>query len=291
MPFRSGYIAILGKPNVGKSTLLNVILGQKVTIVSTKPNLTRRKVLGIKNLPEAQLIFVDTPGIHPARDPLNKFLVRQALDSRKEVDVILFLVEAHTSPTRGDEYALSVLKGASAPTILVLTKADLEKEDMTAEYQEMFPFVATVKISASIGLNIPLLLDLVVEQLPKGPPYYPEDMVTNELERDLASEIIREKLFDLMEEEVPYALAVEVEEFAPREDKDITFVSATIYVERESQKGIVIGKGGALLKKVGELARADIEEMIGGKVFLKLWVKTAKNWRKDPAALRRFGFA
>ena len=290
MAFKSGFIAILGKPNVGKSTLLNTILEQKVSIVSPKPNLTRRKILGIKHLTEAQLIFVDTPGIQETRLLLNKYLVKRALSSKDDADLLLFLAEAPRGIDEDDMYVLSHLKGTKVCVFLVLNKMDLVKEAPLGDYQGIFPFSETVAVSALTGESIPLFLDKILDYLPEGPRYFPEDMITDEIERDIAAEIIREKLFDLTRDEVPYAVAVLIDEFSPREEQGITFVSATIYVERESQKGIVIGKGGLLLKKVGELARADIESLIGEKVFLQLWVKVAKNWRHDPAALRRFGF-
>lgn len=290
MAFKSGFIAILGKPNVGKSTLLNTILEQKISIVSPKPNLTRRKILGIKHLPEAQLIFVDTPGIQETRLLLNKHLVKRALSSKDDADLLLFLAEAHKGIDEDDRYVLSHLKGIKAPVFLVLNKIDLAKGTPPSDYRRLFPFSETVAVSALTGENIPLFLDKISDYLPEGPRYFPEDMVTEEIERDLAAEIIREKLFDLTQDEVPYAVAVLIDEFSHREEKGMTFISATIYVERESQKGIVIGKGGLLLKKVGELARTDIESLVGEKIFLQLWVKVAKNWRHDPAALRRFGF-
>ena len=290
MSFKSGFISITGKANVGKSTLLNTILGQKISIVSPRPNLTRKKILGIKNLPDAQLIFIDTPGIHRTRGLLNRLLVKEAIDAGKDADIILFMVEAHMPVGSDDLYAIEAIRDVKVPIILAYNKIDLMKSDSLPDYQSIFPFTDSVVISASSVWGIPFLLEKLVAHLPEGPKYFPEDMVTDELERSLAGEIIREKIFEATEEEVPYACAVVVEEFSPREGKDLTFVSASIYVERDSQKGIIIGRGGRCLKKVGELARADIEALIGQKVFLELWVKVAKNWRKDPAALKRFGF-
>jgi GTP-binding protein Era len=291
MAFKSGFIAILGKPNVGKSTLLNTILGQKICIVSAKPNLTRKKILGIKNMADAQLIFIDTPGIHLARGLLNKYLVKQAVDSWRDADVVLFIAEAHTPPAEADRFALTTIKDISRPSLLVLNKIDLAGEDYLPQYESLFSFSDSVKISALTGFGIPGLLEMVAARLPDGPQYFPEEMVTNEIERSLVAEIIREKVFELLHEEVPYAVAVLVDEFSEKTDKKITYIAATIFVEKESQKGIVIGKGGALLKRIGQLSRAEIEELIGERVFLQLWVKVEKNWRKEPASLRRLGFA
>lgn len=290
-PIRSGFISISGRPNVGKSTLLNNLVGQKLAIISPKPQTTRKKLLGIVNQPGAQLIFVDSPGILAPGSLINRLLVKEALAIKDEADVVLFIAEAHLRPTEGDRYVLNTFAEVKAPVILVLNKVDLAGADTMPLYGALRAFADRVGISALSGENVPALIDKVIALLPEGPQYYPEDAVTDEIERNLAAEIIREKYFVLTGEEIPYAIAVTVEEFAKREGKDLTFVSATVHVERESQKGIVIGSGGQLLKRVGELARRDIEEMIGEKVFLKLWVKVAKNWRKDPAALRRFGFS
>ena len=217
MAFKSGFIAILGKPNVGKSTLLNTILEQKVSIVSPKPNLTRRKILGIKHLTEAQLIFVDTPGIQETRLLLNKYLVKRALSSKDDADLLLFLAEAPRGIDEDDMYVLSHLKGTKVCVFLVLNKMDLVKEAPLGDYQGIFPFSETVAVSALTGESIPLFLDKILDYLPEGPRYFPEDMVTDEIERDLAAEIIREKLFDLTQDEVPYAVAVLIDEFSHRE--------------------------------------------------------------------------
>ena len=291
---RSGFIAIIGAPNVGKSTLLNQLLGQKVAITSEKPQTTRHRILGVVHLPEAQLIFLDTPGIHRARGTLNMRMVEVAMKVMVDVDLVVFLTDATNPDNPSDGIILKSLRMKNLPVILGINKVDLvEKESLLPQieqWQKAYPFRAVVPISALELIQLDELLAEMVAVLPEGPRYYPEETVTDQTERFIAAEIIREKVFRLTGEEIPYAVAVTVESFKKRTDKDIVDIHAAIHVERDSQKGIIIGKAGRMLKRIGERAREDIERMVGHKVFLKLWVRVQKNWTRDERAIRRFGY-
>lgn len=283
--FRSGFIAIVGRPNVGKSTLLNQILKEKVAIVSDKPQTTRTRILGVKNLPGAQMVFLDTPGIHKPKYKLNEKMVKTALDSLAEADVILFMVEAGESPGGGDRFIMERLKGIKKPIFLLINKVDLVKKDsilpLIAEYVKMFNFAEVFPISALTGENVDRLVEVALKYLPGGPQYFPEGVVTDQPLNFIISEIIREKILERTREEIPYSVAVVVEEAKEDPDKGIISIRALIYVERDSQKAIIIGKGGSMLKDVGTVARTEIERLLGSKVFLELWVKVKKDWRKD----------
>lgn len=283
--FRSGFIAIIGRPNVGKSTLLNQILKEKVAIVSDKPQTTRTKILGVKNLPGAQMVFLDTPGIHKPKYKLNERMVKTALDSLAEADVILFMVEAGESPGGGDRFIMERLKGIKKPIFLLINKVDLVKKDsilpLIAEYGKMFNFAEVFPVSALTGENVDRLVEVALKYLPEGPQYFPEGVVTDQPLNFIISEIIREKILERTREEIPYSVAVVVEEAKEDPDKGIVSIRALIYVERDSQKAIIIGKGGSMLKAVGTVARTEIERLLGSKVFLELWVKVKKDWRKD----------
>ena len=291
---RSGFIAIIGAPNVGKSTLLNQLLGQKVAITSEKPQTTRHRILGVVHLPEAQLIFLDTPGIHRARGTLNMRMVEVAMKVMVDVDLVVFLTDATNPDNPSDGIILKSLRKKNLPVILGINKVDLvEKASLLPQieqWQKAYPFRAVVPISALELIQLDELLAEMVAVLPEGPRYYPEETVTDQTERFIAAEIIREKVFRLTGEEIPYAVAVTVESFKKRTDKDIVDIHAAIHVERDSQKGIIIGKAGRMLKRIGERAREDIERMVGHKVFLKLWVRVQKNWTRDERAIRRFGY-
>jgi GTP-binding protein Era len=292
--FKSGFIGIIGGPNVGKSTLLNQLLGQKIAITSEKPQTTRHRILGVAHLPGAQLIFLDTPGIHRAREPLNVRMVEVALKVLEDVDVVVFMTDVASPDNASDEIILQSLKKGNLPVILVINKIDLvDKETLLPlikRWSEAYPFHAVIPVSALQGVQVDALVSEMVALLPEGPPYYPEDTVTDLPERFIAAEMIREKVFRLTSQEIPYGVAVTVESFAEHPDKNLIDIEATIHVERESQKPIIIGKGGKLLKQIGEQARGDIERMVGCKVFLKLWVRVQKKWTRDPAAIRRFGY-
>lgn len=283
--FRSGFIAIIGRPNVGKSTLLNQILKEKVAIVSDKPQTTRTKILGVKNLPGAQMVFLDTPGIHKPKYKLNERMVKTALDSLAEADVILFMVEAGESPGGGDRFIMERLKGIKKPIFILINKVDLVKKDsilpLIAEYGKMFNFAEVFPVSALTGENVDRLVEVALKYLPEGPQYFPEGVVTDQPLNFIISEIIREKILERTREEIPYSVAVVVEEAKEDPDKGIISIRALIYVERDSQKAIIIGKGGSMLKDVGTVSRTEIERLLGSKVFLELWVKVKKDWRKD----------
>lgn len=292
--YKSGFVAIVGRPNVGKSTLMNRLLGQKVSIVSPKPQTTRTRIAGIKSVPGAQLIFLDTPGIRRSGGYLHKVMVKAAMNTLEEADLILWMVEAADPLTQADKAILEALRGVKSPVLLAINKVDLiDKERLLPtidQFQALLPFVEIIPISATKGDNIEALESLLIRYLPEGQPLYPYNQLTDQPERFLIAELIREKIFHLIHQEVPYAVAVEVEQVKAREGRELSDVEATIIVEKESQKGILIGRGGTMLKKIGEQARPEIEMLLGAKVFLRLWVKVRGDWQKDDEALKRFGY-
>ena len=294
VPFKSGFIAIIGAPNVGKSTLLNRLLGQKIAITSEKPQTTRHRILGIAHLPGAQLIFLDTPGIHRAKGPLNVRMVEVALKVLSDVDLAVFMVDASSPDNVSDKIILKSLKKKDLPSILAINKVDLVGKGsllpLIEQWNKAYPFRSIIPISAVEGIQTDQLVTEMVALLPEGPQYYPEDSVTDVPERFIAAEMIREKVFRLTSQEIPYGVAVTVESFKERPDKDLIDVQATIHVERESQKPMIIGKGGKMLKQIGAQAREEIERMVGCKVFLKLWVRVQKKWTRDEKAIRKFGY-
>jgi GTP-binding protein Era len=288
--FRSGFIAIIGRPNVGKSTLMNCLLGEKISIISDKPQTTRNRIRGILTLPDAQLVFLDTPGIHKPLHKMNEIMVKTALGTYGEVDVIMLLVEATERPGAGDKFIIETLSKIKTPVFLVINKVDLiAKERLLPLMQELsglYPFAEIIPVSA-LKQDLGGLLEALLKRLPKGPKYFPEDQLTDQPERFVVTEIIREKIFELTKEEIPYSTAVVIEQM--KEEPNLTTIHAMIYVERDSQKGIVIGKNGALLKEIGTRARLDAEKLLGVKVFLQLWVKVKKGWRDDDYMLRNVG--
>lgn len=292
--YKSGFIAIVGRPNVGKSTLMNRLLGQKVSIVSPRPQTTRAKIMGIKNLPGAQLIFLDTPGIDKAGGYFHRLMVKTAMNSLEGADLILWMVEAPDPLSHDDKLILETMRSVKSPILLAINKVDLvEKERLLPtidRFRALLPFAEIVPISAAEGDNVALLESLLVQYLPEGQPLYPLDQLTDQPERFIIAELIRERVFRLVYQEVPYAVAVLVEQVRTREGRALTDVEATIYVEKDSQKAIIIGRGGAMLKKIGELARPEIEKLLGTQVFLKLWVKVRSDWQKDDEALKRLGY-
>jgi GTPase len=294
-PHRSGFVAVAGRPNVGKSTLMNAFLGQKIAIISDKPQTTRHTQLGILSRPDAQVIFVDTPGMHEPRNPLGAYMVEAATRAMVDADTVLFIVDVSDPPGPGDRYLAELIakRADAGPVILALNKSDqLKPEDIlphSAAYQALVPGAQWMLISASQGDNLNLLLEQIVAVLPEGPPLYPEDELTQSNVRDLAAEFVREAALNALEQEVPHGVAVEIEEFQERGDAG-AYISATIIIERESHKGIVIGKGGSKLKEIGTKARKEIETLLGYKVFLELHVKVRPNWRRNEGDVQRLGY-
>ena len=290
--FRSGFVSIIGRPNVGKSTLLNSILGEKVSIVTPKPQTTRNRIRGIKTLPAEQIIFIDTPGIHKPRHKLGDTMVKTALEAFKEVDIILFMVEPHDTE-KGDKFIIKLLEEAQTPVFLLINKIDtvkkLELLPLIDRLKEFYPFKEIIPISALKQDGIEILLKKIYDYLPPGPKYYSDDIITDQLERFMVSEIIREKATEMTEEEIPYSIVVEVIEWKEKES-GLILIMSNIYVERDSQKGIIIGKGGRMLKAIGTAARADIEKLLNTKVFLELWVKVKKDWRDNRKTLEELGY-
>jgi GTP-binding protein Era len=297
-PIKSGMVAIVGPPNVGKSTLLNTLLGQKISIVSPKPQTTRNRILGVVSHSDYQIVLLDTPGLHTAREQLNREMVRIAMNSLTEVDAVLFLVDVslpvpeRMKSERDKEFSAWFDKIVS-PAIMVLNKIDLidrkELLPLIDSYAALYPFKAIVPVSAMNGDGCADLVTEILNLLPFGPRYFPEDMPTDASERFLAAEIIREKVFLKTGQEIPYATAVLIESFKEDEAKKLVTIHAAIVVEKDSQKGIVIGQGGKKLQSIGTAARREIEEMVGCKVMLKLWVKVRKNWSQDERFLKELG--
>lgn len=292
-PHKSGFIAVIGRPNVGKSTLINQLIGQKIAIMSDKPQTTRTRILCILTQPDAQVILLDTPGVHKPLSKLGEYMDRSITNTLKEVDAIFFVVDVTEKPGPGERFIMERLEKTKKPVILVLNKIDLVTKDallpIIAAYSKDREFAAVVPISALTEDNLDALLAEAKKHLPEGPAYYPEDMVTDQPERLIAAELVREKVLSLTRDEVPHSIAVDVDEMTTRPNNDV-YIRATIYVERDSQKGIVIGHKGAMLKEIGRLARPDIEMMIGSKVYLDLWVKVRKDWRNRDAILKSLGF-
>ena len=292
---RSGFVAVVGRPNVGKSTLMTAYLGQKIAIVSEKPQTTRNRLLGILTRDEAQIIFVDTPGIHAPLHKLGEFMVETAVRAIPDADVVLFIVDASVAPTGEDTLVADAIReqGGELPIVLALNKVDLLTSSETPyveAYRAMVRPTAWLPISAVRGDNRDELLELITDYLPLGPRYYPEDQITDQQTRFIVAELIREAALGRLRHEVPYALAVVVDEFK-RRSEDMTYIGATIFVERDSQKGIVIGQAGRTLKDIGRIARVEIEKLVDTRVFLELWVKVRPKWRKKEDELRRLGYA
>jgi GTP-binding protein Era len=292
--YRSGFVSIIGRPNVGKSTFLNQVVGEKAAIVSDKPQTTRNQIRAILTDEEYQIIFIDTPGVHKPRHRLGNYMVGAAHSTLNDVEVVLFFVEADHPPGRGDVFISRWLKGIDTPVFLVLNKIDrvsqARGEEHLALYRQLHAFGGEYMISALHGENIGTLLKDIIACMPEGPRYYPPDMVTDKPEYFLVSELIREKVLQLTREEVPFAVAVEIEEMKERENRELIDIRAVIHVDRKSQKGIVIGKGGSMLREIGTEARPEIEALLGQQVYMDLWVKVSPGWRDREAALRNLGY-
>ncbi len=291
--FHSGFVAIIGRPNVGKSTLLNHIVGQKIAITSPKPQTTRNRILGIQNLENAQVLFVDTPGIHEAHSPLNRYMVDQARSAALDVDVVLWLVEADRSVDT-DPMIPKLLEKSTRPVLLVINKIDTIPKDkllpLIAAYSKICPFASIVPVSALKGDGVEALMNEIPQLLPEGPRYYPEDQITDVPERFIVAEMIREQILMRTKDEVPYGVAILVERFQENPVKNMVGIDAVINVERDSQKGILIGKGGSMLRQIGQGARKEIERMLGIKVHLQLFVRVQKNWTSSGRMMKEFGY-
>ncbi|OAS13683.1 GTPase Era [Paenibacillus oryzisoli] len=291
--FKSGFVAIIGRPNVGKSTLMNQIIGQKIAIMSDKPQTTRNKIHGVYTSDNGQIVFLDTPGIHKPTSKLGDYMSKVAHGTLGEVDAVLFLVDVADGIGGGDRYIIEQLKHIETPVILVLNKIDLVQPEallaIITNYKDLYNFAEIIPVSALKGNNITTLLEQIIRYLPEGPQYYPADQITDHPEQFVCAELVREKILHMTREEIPHSIAVQIEDMRV-EPNGIVHISAVIFVERESQKGIVIGKQGALLKEIGRQARRDIETLLGSKTFLELWVKVKKDWRNQDRVLRDLGF-
>lgn len=291
--FKSGFVAVVGRPNVGKSTLINALIGDKIVIVSDKAQTTRNRIICVYTDQEKQIVFMDTPGIHKPKHKLGEFMVTAAVDSLKEVESVLFLVAANEKRGPGDNFIIEQLQKVKVPVYLCINKIDtLTKEDLLkviVSYQDAYPFAGVIPISALEKENLDVLLDELTSKLPEGPQYFPEDMITDQPERLLISDMIREKILLTTRDEVPHSIAVEVEEMKTRDD-GTTYIRATIFVERDSQKGIIIGNKGVMLKQLGAQSRLDIQRLLGTKVYLDLWVKVKKDWRNKSGMLSELGY-
>jgi GTP-binding protein Era len=287
--FRSGVVPIVGRPNVGKSTLINGLVGEKIAIVSPKPQTTWNRILGVKTLPSAQILFFDTPGIHDAASKFNKALRATAQGALRDADVILHMVEVLDPYPEEEELVWGLLKGVTTPVILVLNKIDLGEGDTLSKLSLAFPYAKVMRISALMGVGVDLLVDEIAALLPLGPLYYPEDAITDQTERFMTREIIREKIFHMTHQEIPYSSAVVVEEFKERDD-GVIFIRVSINVAKESQKAILIGKGGSKLKEIGSKARVELEQFLRARIYLDLWVRVQKDWTRKDHALRDFEF-
>jgi len=294
-PFKSGFVGIIGRPNVGKSTLLNTFLGEKVAITTPKPQTTRNRILGIRNTDSGQFVFLDTPGIHRARTPLNLLMVKSAMGTFAEVDVLLLLVEADRGLRDEDSLILGSLKAIKIPVILVINKIDLVKKEtllpLIDTFKDLYAFEEIIPISATRGFGVDRLTDILWRLLPEGPKLFPDDMITDRSERFIAAEIIREKILLRTHQEIPYATAVVVEAFKEEEERNFIRIQASIIVEKDSQKGIVIGKKGGMLKEIGQQARKDLERFFNARIYLELFVKVRKDWTHDERLLKELGYS
>lgn len=291
--FKSGFVAIIGRPNVGKSTLMNNLIGQKIAIMSDKPQTTRNKIHGVYTNDHMQVVFLDTPGIHKPNSKLGDFMMKSADSALKEVEAVMFIIDASEKIGGGDRFIIEQLKNVKTPVFLVVNKIDkIEPEavlDTIVTYKDLYPFAEIIPISAMQGNNVSTLMEQIEKYLPAGPQYYPADQVTDHPEQFVCAELVREKILQKTREEIPHSIAVQIEDMRVQEN-GVVYIGAVIFVERDSQKGIIIGKKGALLKEVGQEARIDIQNLLGSRVFLELWVKVKKDWRNQDRVLKDLGF-
>ncbi len=292
--FYSGFVSLVGRPNVGKSTLMNCLIGEKIAITSHKPQTTRNKITSILTREDFQCVFLDTPGIHKPKHKLGEYMVRSAENTFNEVDLVLMLIEPTEKIVELDRYVIERLKNVKTPVVLVINKIDtVEKENLLAvihAYSMLYDFAEVVPISAMKGQNTDSLLEVIRKYLPEGPQYFPGDMVTDQPERQIAAEIIREKALYLLQDEIPHGIAVEIMSMKKRPDQNLVDVEATIYCERDSHKGIIIGKQGSMLKRIGSTARYDMQRLLGSPIYLQIWVKVKKDWRDSDFLLKNFGY-
>lgn len=291
--FKSGFVAIVGRPNVGKSTLMNQVIGQKIAIMSDKPQTTRNKIHGVYTTNDTQIVFLDTPGIHKSNSKLGDYMVKSALGALEEVEAILFLTDVSEELGGGDRFIIEQLKKVNTPVFLVLNKIDKVQPEallpIIDKYSKLHSFTEVVPVSARDGNNVTTLIEQIGRYLPEGPMYYPADQITDHPEQFICAELIREKILQTTREEIPHSIAVEIESMGTG-DNGVVNIGAVIYVERPSQKGIIIGKNGAALKEVGKRARHDMERLLGSKIFLELWVKVKEDWRNRESVLKSLGF-
>lgn len=292
--FHSGFVSLIGRPNVGKSTLMNLLIGEKISIISSKPQTTRNKIQTILTTDTMQVIFVDTPGIHKAKSKLGDYMVKSAETSLNDVDIVLYLIEPYEKIKDSDKAILDRLQKVKTPVFLIINKIDtVEKPELLKvieNYSKEYNFAEIIPLSALKGKNHETLLKSIEKYLPQGPKYFPEDMITDQPEKQIVSEIIREKALYLLQDEIPHGIAVEITSMKHRKDKDIMDIDATIYCERDSHKGIIIGKQGSMLKKIGSNARRDIQRFLGGQINLQIWIKVKKDWRDSDFLLKNFGY-
>lgn len=292
--FKSGFVSLIGRPNVGKSTLMNCLIGEKIAIISSKPQTTRNKIQSILTTDDMQVIFIDTPGLHTPKSKLGNYMVKSAENTLSNVDIVLYLIEPFEKIKDSDRAILDRLKNVKSPVFLIINKIDtIEKPELLKvmeAYSNEYDFAEIIPISALKDKNTEELLKAIRKYIPEGPKYFPEDMITDQPERQIVAEMIREKALYLLQDEIPHGIAVEITSMKPRKDKDMTDIEATVYCERESHKGIIIGKQGSMLKKIGSNARRDIERFLGGSVNLQIWIKVKKDWRDSDFLLKNFGY-
>ncbi len=295
MAFKSGFITIIGRPNVGKSTLLNKLAGEKIAIMSDKPQTTRNTIKTVITDDESQMIFIDTPGIHKPKTKLGEYMVNVVYETLNEVDIVLFLVEAtDNKPGMGDLKIVEQLKNIKTPVFLIINKIDLVKKDqllgIIAAFTALMPFKAIIPVSALNNEGTEIIVKEIKDALPEGPKFFPDDMLTDQPEKLIVAELVREKILNLLNDEVPHGVGVEVISFKERENKDIIDIQANIYCEKDSHKGIIIGKEGKMLKRIGSQSRVDIEKLLGTKVYLQLWIKVKPDWRNNNLMLKSLGY-